>query len=75
MAQMTAAFWETIIRRSVLMARGACSAVERQRMVVEKVAATQTAARALIGGKGPAAMLAPFASRARSNARRLRRKA
>ena len=56
------------------MARGACSAAEYQRMVAEKVAAMQTATRALMRGKGQGAMLAPFASRARSNAKRLRRK-
>lgn len=75
MARLTAASWETILRRSLLMARGACSAAEYQRMVAEKVAATQAAARALMRGRGSAAMLAPFTSRARSNAKRLRRKA
>ena len=75
MARLTAASWETILRRSLLMARGACSAAEYQRMVTEKVAAMQIAAGALMRGKGPRAMLAPFTSRARSNAKRLRRKA
>jgi hypothetical protein len=53
---------------------GPCSAAEYQRMTAEKVAAMQTATRALMRGKGQAAMLAPFVSRARSNAKRLRRK-
>ena len=75
MARLTAASWETILRRSLLMARGACSTAEYQRMVAEKLAAIQTASRALMTGKGQGAMLAPFASRARSNAKRLRRKA
>ena len=74
MAQLTAASWETVFRRSLLMARGACSVAEYQRMAAEKVAAMQTATRALMRGKGPAAVLAPFATRARSNAKRLRRK-
>jgi hypothetical protein len=75
MAQLTAAAWETVLRRSLLMARGACSATEYQRMTAEKIAAMRTAAGARMTGKGPAAVLAPFVSRARSNAKRLRRKA
>jgi hypothetical protein len=58
----------------LLMARGACSAAEYQRMTAEKVAAMRTATTALMRGKGQAAILAPFVSRARSNAKRLRRK-
>jgi predicted GNAT family acetyltransferase len=56
------------------MARGACSAAEYQRMTAEKIAAMRTATGALMRGKGPAAALVPFVSRARSNAKRLRRK-
>ena len=74
MARLMAASWETVLRRSLLMARGACSGAEYQRMTAEKIAAMQTATGALIRGKGRAAMLAPFVSRARSNAKRLRRK-
>ena len=74
MAQLTAASQETAFRRSLLMARGACSVAEYQRMAAEKVAAMQTGPRALMRGKGPAAVLAPFATRAQSNAKRLRRK-
>ena len=74
MARLMAASWETVLRRSLLMTRGACSAAEYQRMTAEKVAAMQTATQALMRGKGRAAMLAPFVSRARSNAKRLRRK-
>jgi hypothetical protein len=75
MARLTAASWETIWRRTSLMARGACSPAEYRRMTTEKVAAVQTATRALMRGKGQAAMLAPFVSRAGRNAKRLRRKA
>jgi hypothetical protein len=56
------------------MARGACSAAEYQRMTAEKIAAMRTATGVWMRGKGPAAVLAPFVSRARSNAKRLRRK-
>jgi hypothetical protein len=74
MARLTAASWETILRRSVLMSQGTCSPAEYWRMTAEKAAALQTSTRALLGGKGPAAMLAPFVSRARANAKRLRKR-
>jgi hypothetical protein len=75
MANLTAASWETIFRRTLLMAQGTCSPAEYRRMTAEKVAAMQTATRALMNGRGQAAILAPFVSRARSNAKRLRGKA
>jgi hypothetical protein len=75
MANLTATSRETIFRRTLLMAQGTCSPAEYRRMTAEKVAAVQTAVRALMRGKGHAAMLAPFVSRTRSNAKRLRRKA
>jgi hypothetical protein len=46
MARLMAASWKTVLRRSLLMARGACSAAEYQRMTAEKIAAVQTATRA-----------------------------
>jgi hypothetical protein len=42
-------------------------------MGAEKAAAMQSSMLALMRGGSPAAVLAPFASRARANARRLRR--
>ncbi|WP_158932616.1 hypothetical protein [Acidisphaera sp. S103] len=74
MTQLTLASWETIYRRSLMMAQGTCSAAEYQRMVVEKVAAMQASALALLTGRGNAAVLAPYLVRSRANARRLRRK-
>jgi hypothetical protein len=74
MARLTTASWETIWRRTSLMARGACSPAEYRRMTAEKIAAMQTATLALMRGKGQSGMLAPFASRAGANAKRLRRK-
>jgi hypothetical protein len=73
MAHLAIASWETIFYRSLLMAKGACSISEYQRMYLEKAAATQSAALAVLGGKGDAAVLSPYLSRARANARRLRR--
>ena len=73
-ARLTAASWETILRRSLLMTQGTCSPAEYWRMTAEKVAAMQTSTSALLRGKGQAAMLAPFVSRARANAKRLRKR-
>ena len=48
---------------------------EYQRMTAEKIVAIQTSMGALMTGRGHAAVLAPFVTRARANAKRLRRKA
>jgi hypothetical protein len=74
MAQLTLASWETIYRRTLMMAQGTCSAAEYQRMVVEKAAALQAASLALMTGRGGAAALVPYLVRSRANVRRLRRK-
>ena len=74
MTQLAMSSWETIFHRSMMMAQGTCSMVEYQRMVAEKTAAMQISAAALMTGKSHSAVLAPFLTRARSNARRLRRK-
>jgi len=73
-ARLTAASWETVFHRSLMMAMGTCSALEYQRMATEKAAAAHGAMQALMTGASPAAVLAPYATRARANARRLRRK-
>ena len=73
MTQLMLASWETIYRRSLMMAQGTCTALEYQRMVEEKTAAMQAASLALLTGRGNAAVLAPYLNRARANARRLRR--
>ena len=75
MAQLTMASYETIYRRTLMMARGDCSAAEYRRMVTEKAEAMQAATVALWSGKGGAAVLAPYLTRARGNAKRLSRKA
>jgi hypothetical protein len=73
MAELTMASWETIFRRSLMMAQGTCTPAEYQRMTAEKVAAMQQSMVALATGKGHAAALAPFVTRTRANVRRLRR--
>jgi hypothetical protein len=74
MARLTFASWETILRRTMLMAQGTCSAAEYQRMAAEKAAAMRISLAAIVQGRGQAAALAPFVNRARANARRLRAK-
>ncbi len=74
MTQLTLSSWETIFRRSLMMAQGTCSAAEYQRMVAEKAAAMQASTLALMTGRGGAAVLAPYLVRSRANAKRLRRR-
>jgi hypothetical protein len=74
MTELAVASWDTIARRSTMIARGALSAAEYQRMVVEKAAALQESALAMMTGRGKKAALAPWHKRATANARRLRRK-
>jgi hypothetical protein len=75
MVMLTAASWETIARRSLLMAQGACTTAEYCRMGEEKAAAMRSSTAAIMTGRGQAAVLAPFVNRARANAKRLRRTA
>jgi hypothetical protein len=75
MTRLMLASWETVLHRSLMMAQGTCSAAEYQRMGLEKAAALQHSMTALLTGRGHAAALAPFVTRARANAKRLRRKA
>ena len=74
MTELAMASWETIARRSTMIARGALSAAEYQRMVLEKAAALQESALAMMTGRGKKAALAPWHKRATANAKRLRRK-
>lgn len=74
MTQLTLSSLETIFHRSMMMAQGTCSGAEYQRMVMEKAAAMQASAVALMTGRGNAAALVPYLVRSSANARRLRRK-
>jgi hypothetical protein len=74
MAELALASWETIARRTAMIARGACTPAEYQRMVMEKAAALQQSALAVMTGRGEKAALRPWHRRATANARRLRRK-
>jgi hypothetical protein len=74
MAELAMASWETIARRTAMIARGTLSPAEYQRMFIEKAAALQQSAMAVMTGRGREAALRPWHSRATANARRLRRK-
>ena len=74
MARLTAASLETIFHRTIMMARGTCAPAEYQRMVAEKAAAAQRSMAELMTGKSLTAAMAPYSTRARANAKRLRKK-
>jgi hypothetical protein len=74
MVELAMASWETIARRTAMIAQGTLTAAEYQRMVMEKAAAAQQSAMAVMTGRGKKAALQPWHKRATANARRLRRK-
>lgn len=77
LTNLTMASWETIARRTMLMAHNRCSRAEYQRMVHEKAQAAMESGMRLArsGGKASiSSLLAPWYSLASSNARRLRKK-
>jgi len=74
MARLTAASLETIFHRTTMMAKGTCAPAEYQRMIAEKATAARRSMAALMTGKSLTAALAPYSTRARANAKRLRRK-
>jgi hypothetical protein len=73
-ADLALASWETIARRSAMIAAGTCSPAEYARMVGEKIAAAQQSGLALLFGRSPSAVVAPWRRKARANAQRLRGK-
>ena len=66
--------FETIARRSWMLAQGKCSPTEFARMVLEKQQALSLSGFALLSGASAASILAPFHRGATANAKRLRRK-
>jgi hypothetical protein len=74
MAELAMASWETIARRTAMIARGTVTTAEYQRMLMEKAAAFQQSAIAIMTGRGGKAAIRPWHERATANARRLRRK-
>jgi hypothetical protein len=76
LAEMTFASWETIARRSLMIAAGSCSPAEYRRMVTEKAIAIQRSGLALMRPRGGrlSAAVAPWHRTARANAKRLRKR-
>lgn len=72
--ELALASWETILHRTRMMMCGTCSVDEYQRMVTEKSEALQHSTIALMTGGSERAVLAPFHTKARANAKRLRGK-
>ena len=70
--ELAVASWETVWHRTALMATGACTQAEYERMVGEKMRAMQLSSVALMCGQQPEDVLRPFHKRATANARRLR---
>jgi hypothetical protein len=69
--------WETVMRRTLLIAQNDCLPAEYRRMVKEKAEAAALSRLALISGGGKASMsslLAPWHRRAKANAKRLRKR-
>jgi hypothetical protein len=71
--ELALASWETILHRTRMILSGTCSVDEYQRMVMEKSEAMHRSALALMSGASERAVLAPFHTKARANAKRLRR--
>jgi hypothetical protein len=77
LTDLTLASWETIARRTLLMAQNRCSVAEYQRMVHEKAQAALISSLLLVtsGGRASiASIIAPWHKRATANAKRLRKK-
>ena len=73
MTELALASWETVWRRTALIATGACTQAEYERMLQEKMQAVQQSSMALLTGQDTEAVLQPFHRKATANARRLRR--
>ena len=74
MTEIMLASWETMARRTLMIAQNTCSPAEYKRMVIEKAAALQHSTLAVMLGRGTRAVLAPWQLRAAANAKRLRRR-
>jgi hypothetical protein len=74
MTELMSSSFETIARRSWMLAQGKCSPTECARMVLEKQQALALSGFALLSGASAASILAPFHRGATANAKRLRRK-
>jgi len=69
LAQLTIASWETIWHRSLMMAQGTCTAARISAHDGRKARGGMASMTALTMGRSHAAVLAPFVTRTRANAR------
>ena len=74
MTELMLSSFETVARRSWMLAQGKCSPTEFARMALEKQQAFYLSGSALLSGASAASILAPFHRGATANAKRLRRK-
>jgi len=74
MTELMLSSFETIARRSWMLAQGKCSPTEFARMVLEKQQALSLSGIALLSGASATSILTPFHRGATANAKRLRRK-
>jgi hypothetical protein len=75
--ELAFASWETIARRTMMMANGTCSPAEYARMVMEKAAAAQSTALALSRKRtrhNLRSVVGPWHRGATANAKRLRKR-
>jgi hypothetical protein len=74
-AELALASWETIARRTLMMAQGKCSPAEYARMVMEKAAAAQATALTLSHRRARMrSVIGPWHRGATANAKRLRKR-
>ena len=76
-AELALASWETIARRTLMMAQGTCTPAEYARMVIEKAAAGQSTALALSRKRtrhNLRSVLGPWHRGATANVKRLRKR-
>jgi hypothetical protein len=73
MTEMMFSSFETIARRSWMLAQGKCSPTECARMVMEKQKALALSGFALLRDASAASILAPFHRGVTANVKRLRR--
>jgi hypothetical protein len=74
MTEMMLASWETIARRTLMIAQNTCTPAEYKRMAMEKAAALQRSALAVMSGRDARTVLAPWHRIATANVKRLRKK-
>jgi hypothetical protein len=76
MTDLMLSSWETIARRSLLIAQNQCSPLEYHLMLTEKAhAAMETGVQLISAGGAPAitSLISPWLKRSKANSKRLRK--